>query len=70
MPQPQLAADGVGVLTAGAAEHRLYVVAHEDAEDHEHRLVLGRLEVGPVVGRRRGTMHHHSRNPQSESGAD
>ena len=35
MPQPQLVAGGIGVLAAGAAEHGLHVVAHEDVEEWE-----------------------------------
>ena len=51
MPQPQLSAGGVGVLAAGAAEHGLHVVPHEDVEEHEHRLIAWRLEVGTVIDR-------------------
>ena len=58
MPQPQLAAGGVGVLAAGAAEHRLHAVLHEDVEEHEHRLVGGRLEVRTVLDGRKGYEVH------------
>ena len=34
VPQPQLSACGVRVLPAGAAEHRLDLVFHQDVEEH------------------------------------
>ena len=54
MTQPQLAAGGVGVFAAGAAEHGLDAIAHEDVEEHEHRLVRRHLEVGALVDGREG----------------
>ena len=44
-----MAAGGVSVLAAGAAEHRLDAVLHQDVEEHQHLLVARRLEVRPVI---------------------
>ena len=58
MPQAELSAGGIRVFAAGAAEHRLDAVLHEDVEEHHHRRFGRRLEVGTVLDGRKGDEVH------------
>ena len=49
MVEAELAAGGVGVFAAGASEHSLDAVFHEDIEEHEKGFFGWGLEVGSVV---------------------
>ena len=58
MPQAELSAGGIRVFAAGAAEHRLDAVLHEDVEEHHHRRFGRRLEVWTVLDGRKGDEVH------------
>ena len=52
--EAELAAGGICIFAAGAAEHGLDAVFHEDIKEHEKGFFGGGLEVGSVVdGRER-----------------
>ncbi len=56
--EAELAAGGVLVLAARAAEHRLDAVFHKDVEEHKECRLVRRLEVGAVRDGRKGDEIH------------